>query len=420
MARIIKSDPRVLKALQNARRKEKFLAVMASLAIFVVGGAGLLLYKYVTEEPSGASFISYQVPEAADDSATDAAPKNLTPKVGPSMPDVDFPIAADMTGDFSSVDVEGFEDIESAPSVMFGSFDTGLGDGAGESSLGSSGLGSREPLPNGFCGRLWDLKKKPNGSDSALVQSSGNDEALSVESRFFNGGWNPSVFSPYFQSRIKLYTSCFFMPNAMDHEAVRAYDPEGRMKLKPCRWVAVYRAKVRAPRSGKFRFVGAGDSVLAVRFNGKNVLSCGFHDLSKSEWNAWHVISNPDCLQGREVIPYSGCEFWNEQFGGFVAGEEFTVDSEEWYDMQVMVSELGGGNFGFCLLVQDMDDENATTTEDGKPLYQLFRTSFIEPSAEELYEKIQFKDDELRVNPPYDKDSMIWEAKPVDVAPSGR
>lgn len=207
-------------------------------------------------------------------------------------------------------------------------------------------------------GRFWDLKKTPAGADSKLKDATGNEKVLQLESQFFNGGWNTSVFTPYCEAKTKLYTSCFYMPNCLDNEATHAFDEKGTMKLKASRWVALYRARVKAPKSGKFRFVGAGDSVLAVRFDGRNVLSVGFHDLKSAAWNGLHILSNPDCLKNRDVYDYASCQFWNDQFGGFAAGEPFTVHVGQWYEMQVLISEIGGGNFGFCLLIDDMSEEN--------------------------------------------------------------
>ncbi len=59
-----------------------------------------------------------------------------------------------------------------------------------------------------------------------------------------------------------------------------------------------------------------------------------------------------------------------------------------------------------------MDDTNKARDRRGTPIFQLFRTSQVEPTSEEAYAQISFPDDNMRVDPPYDKDSQVWLAKP--------
>lgn len=346
--------------------------------------------------------------------------KEIHSNVKPTAPTVDI-VVADSTSDVSfmtdvSIDTEGLTMDGDMLSEGLGG--GGVGEGMGEG--GGSGLGTSVKADNAFIGRFWDFKKTPAGAPSKLKDQAANRQVLDIMSKFYNTGWNTSVFAPYCEAKTKLYSSCFYLPNCMDQEASNAYDPKKRMGLKPSRWVALYRAQVQAPVSGRFRFVGAGDSVLAVRFDGRNVLCCGFHDLKTSTWNGFHELSNPDAHKGKDVIKYESCDYWNEQFGGFVAGETFDVKAGQWYEMQVLVSEIGGGNFGFCLLIDDVDEEGGKTTEDGLPLYQLFRTSFIQPNAAEVYEMIKFKDMEVATDPPYDEDSMIWPARPMKGGSRGK
>lgn len=400
------------------RRRRVFALSFAGALVLILGLVFWCVNIFIANE-GPAAFVMYT--EEAEVVTESPQFKELHSNVKPAAPNVEF-IVADTTADTTfmadvEVDTEGLTMDGNALGDGLSDGD-GLGDGFGDG--GGSGLGSSTKTENAFVGRFWDFKKTPAGAPSKLKDVQGNRAVLDLESRFFNNSWNTTVFSPYCESKTRLYTSCFYLPNCMDQEASNAYDPEGKMGLKPSRWVALYRAQVQAPKSGRFRFVGAGDSVLAVRFNGRNVLACGFHDLKTAAWNGFHVQSHQEALKGKEVIAYESCEYWNEQFGGFVAGEAFEVKAGEWYEMQVLVSEIGGGNFGFCLLIDDMDEEGGKTSEDGKPLFQLFRTSFIEPNAAEVYESIKYKDMELATDPPYDKDSMIWPARPMKGGSRGK
>ncbi len=413
MAIKIKMSEEVEQRLREIRKRERYAAVITSAVLVLLMLAMLWVTKILIADKDNASFLVYQ-PETEEIQDTPKV-QDISGGSPPAAPPIEGSVSQD-------VDTSAVLPLEFSVSVsadfsdpLGTSLSGGNGLGKGMGGGGGSGMGSSKKAESAFCGRFWDLKKTYNGADSRYVDNSANIDVLKLESQFFNSGWNMGIFSPYFEAKTRLYSSCFFMPNCMDQEATHAYDPKGKMKMKASRWVALYRAKVKAPKTGRFRFLGAGDSVLAVRFDGKNVLSCGFHKIQTGEWNGYHV----DREEGKDgggakLVAYEGCDFWNAQFGGFRAGETFSVEKDQWYEMQVLVSEIGGGNFGFCLLIDDMDEEGKKMTKDGKPLFQLFRTTFISPDINEVYEGIRFKDDELRVNPPYDPDSMIWEARPIE------
>ncbi len=406
--------------LQKQNRIRRIFAVSLALGLVLLLGLVFWCVNIFIEDKGEAAFLLY-TPEKEVAGPEQPQYKELHSNVRPSAPRVSI-IVADSASDTSfmtdvEIDSEGLSMDGDALGSGLGDGD-GLGEGFGQG--GGSGMGSSEKAENAFVGRFWDMKKTPNGGPSKMKDVGANRAVLSTISQFYNGGWNTGVFAPYCESKTRLYSSCFYLPNCMDQEASNAYDPKGKMGLKPSRWVALYRAQVQAPKSGRFRFVGAADSLMAVRFNGRNVLACGFHDVKTAVWNGLHLLSNPGALKGKEVIAYESCEFWNEQYGGFVAGETFDVKAGEWYEMQVLISEIGGGNFGFCLLIDDVDEEGGATSEDGKPLFQLFRTSFIAPTAAEVYEGIRFKDMELATDPPYDPDSMVWPAKPMKAGSKGK
>ncbi len=409
MALRIKLSEEVRGRIEQGKRRARLASVAVSAIFVLLGGLVLWLSSILISQAPLPTFIAY-VPNEENINLTPKPLMDLVGGASAESPPVSIEIAADIA------------DVALAP-MDFSTTFTGFGGGSmggmaglGEGGVGSgygdgkgTGMGSAEKTGSSFCGRFWDLKKTPGGTAGPYRDVSSNGRVMDMLSRFYKGGWNPSDFSACYESKVKLYTNCFYMPNCMDNEATNAYDPKGRMKLEPSRWVALYRAKVKAPASGRFRFVGAGDSVMGVRFAGRNVLQCGFHSLETGEWDA----NLTDDYQSRhDFFAYKGCEAWNEMFGGFQAGEIFTVEEGQWYDMEVLVSEIGGGAFGFCLLLDDVDGEKKKDAQ-GQPLFQVFRTSFVEPDADEIYAGMKYKDEQSLVRPPYDPDSMVWEAKPV-------
>lgn len=397
--------------MESSRRAMRYKAASLMFAIVV----GMLLVLWVTKvfiAPKPANdFTIYNPPE---EEATQVVreSKPLSGGQPPASPTVTDVIVSTQVMDVASVtfDPMGMPDSTGSSSTL-GSGD--LGDGVGEGG-NSGGMGSGEKLASSFQGTLWDFKRFKDGKDSPLAikpsHDYGSTELLALESKFYNKVWDSSLFSPYFRSKNQLYATCFYMPNCLDQEACNAYDPDGKMGLKKMRWAALYRAKVKAPVTGKFRFVGIADSLMAVRFNGKNVLACGLHNLNTATMNDWTVL-NAKFREGRTLIPYESCNVWNEDMGGFVVGETFSVTAGEWYDMQVLISEIGGLKFGFCLLIEELGEE-AKKTPDGQPLYQLFRTALSSPTAKEAYESMKYVDDTALTDMPYDPDSRVWDAKP--------
>lgn len=69
--------------------------------------------------------------------------------------------------------------------------------------------------------------------------------------------------------------------------------------MKPSRWIAIYRGKVRAPKSGTFRFVGAGDDVIAVRFNNQNVFDYGWFQASLGKMTAAQDMKWINAMQNK-------------------------------------------------------------------------------------------------------------------------
>lgn len=266
-------------------------------------------------------------------------------------------------------------------------------------------MGSPNRSGSSFCGTLYDLKQTKSGTDSPYREhTQANCEGVLKEiSHFYNSGWTKDYFNKYFQSPTNLYVACFYMLHSLDKETLAAYQVLD--KVQPSRWVAIYHGTVKAPKSGKFRFVGIGDSVLAVRFNGKNVLACGFHTL---ENNVWNGNNRPSYRQGKDFYAYENCDAWNNLFGGFQAGIPFMVEKDQWYQMEVLVSEIGGGAFGFCLLIDDMDNANKPRDQRGTPIFHLFRTNLVEPMLDEAYAQIKYLDGNMRVNPPYNMNSPVW------------
>lgn len=505
---------------QRGDRHRRRLSAGATLALIILFALILRHFTiiYMREE---SSFSMFQIGEEANQPEHTESAKQLSVKKTPSLSSNVVPVNVIVSTSVSTVSMESspFPEI-STQEVSFSLGDTFIGTGdLGSSGTGNNGgggggnggMGGTEKVGSALVGTLYDLKTLRSGRPSSMSTSEGNLEMLEVLSEFYRRNWRRSILDKYRSAPINLYATCFYMPNCMDSEAPIAFQVADSME--PSRWVAVYRGRIKPPKSGRFRFWGVADSIMAVRVNRKNVLQCGFHTLDdrKPRWNTHRFDAYS---KNRRIISYPETEYWNTLFtgfanttdisraknmvakislllkdfpiktttyidaempiydmdqgmldpgatrqrtqtgtkkmkvpsncqvigyedkritieshmldsfyamrhdvmepdnltGGYEEGEEMKLDSNKWYDIEVMISEIGGGNFGFCLLIEDLDDPSAKR-QDGLPLFQLFRTMDVSPDPHEFYKEVHTKIDQPdQTYPPYDPDSIIFEA----------
>ncbi len=410
---------RVSRMRSRLRIRHSVIALLCCLTFILTIFGVLFTIKQIHRAEALTSFEAVNIAEPSL-TKTEEKPRELDSRLtqSASPAGLSTPIIVSAISQPLNVPTSDFGDIiGSGHSAMgLGEGFGGDGDGDGDG-LGEGGLGSSEEIKSSFVGEFWDLKRNRSRGESRFYPVAKSPDVHSFLSDFFNDGWPRHRFSSFLKSPVRLYATCFLMPNASDLEAMHAYDPSGKYGLEKSRWVIIYRAQVQAPKSGKFRFVGAADSVMGVRFNKRNVLNVGLHNLRTGVWG------NMDTYEGKHPqYLYENCEEWNILCQGFTAGNIFEVKQGEWYDMEILISEIGGGNFGFCLLIDELVDGVSTSMKttrgkmrnglDGQiPVLQLFRTQLVEPDVAEIYATMKYSDDVLPVNPEYDKDSYVWPAR---------
>ncbi len=299
--------------------------------------------------------------------------------------------------------------------------DTGLGDDLGDA---GGGMGSSQPGGSALEGTFYDLKLTKNGAPTGI----GPDTAGKIHKLLSTHlkTWSKSTFARYYQSRAKLYASNWCLPSCNAAYAPYAY--QCKDKCKPSAWVAVYRGKVKAPKSGKFRFVGTGDDFLAVRFGGKTVLEAGwaipsmYDDKKPGECGTMGALATPHGAQyhkdikAKKIRDKRDYEFiqpketkkWNTELGGLTAGSHFTVKEGTTYPIEILISEIPGGAFGFVLFIQDITEGTKGATLD------IFRTNFSVPDMAEVQKMVKEAKCEMGEMqcPSFNGDAPIWIAVP--------
>ncbi len=259
-----------------------------------------------------------------------------------------------------------------------------------ETGNGPPGSRNRNGTRSALRGEFFDLKQNNTGKQIAMS----NGEFCNVLKDFVRSDWNKTKLNTYFKSPVALYSPCFYIPMCNAEEAPKAFQCE--KECKPSRWLAIYSGRVRAPKTGSFSFVGAGDDVLVVRVNQKVVLDYGWYSASlgkqiaSNDWrNALQKSPTSDPAKRAEIeasptyenpialYPYSSTPHWNRHLGGVAVGDSFFVTAGEEIDIEILISEIPGGLFGASLLIQN-NDEIASYERDpqtNSPILPLFRTS---------------------------------------------
>ncbi len=421
--------------LRRTALRNKLSSLAACLAFILLGGCILYFTVILIAGETPAAFISYTPPAEDGPPTNNPVQKELTHKSSSPSPDVSpqVIVAQGATAvNMAPVNITTTEGLDFAADMDLGmGLDGGLGEGLGDD---GSGLGSGTAGGSALEGTFYDLKLTRAGASTGIqynpqtnaLVGNGQSRVLEILNGFLKD-WRPAVLNRYFSSPTKLYASNFFLPVAQAAYAPIAYKCAD--KCKPSGWVAIYRGKVRAPKTGKFRFLGTGDDFLAVRFNRKTVLEAGYR--MPSRWTKEKpgralISGNFDgkayqkeiadgidkAHKGYEFIKLKGIDIWNREVGGLTAGTEFEVKEGQAYPIEICISEIPGGKFGFILLIEDTTNGKAKPSQNNK--YDLFRTNFSLPNVKEIDQLL--RKEKCNVGniqaPAYNEDSPIWTAVP--------
>lgn len=287
-------------------------------------------------------------------------------------------------------------------------------------------------------GRFYDLKRPIDDRAKPLSRQG----VVDLLHRFNKEKWDQDFFSAYYSPKIRLYAPYFYLPRCKAAYGPEAFQcnsttGEGAHQVEPTAWVVVYRGMVTAPRSGTFRFVGMGDDTLMVRFNNRLVLESGWSiptrryydegthrsyqlDISRkpTSFNSRHQREITPKTCGRAIYQYNSTPHWNERLGGLPSGVPFTVKQGEKYPIEILVSEIPGSEFGFCLLVEELKSPARAPygiiPADQSPVLHLFRTADTLPDPRRMKRALTNTDEDYSINdceegPPFREDSLIWQ-----------
>ena len=396
-------------------------------AILLAIGVVWVLQIIPAEQKKNVDFMPASGGGGSPDSQSQTQQKKRANMMRQNMPRV---VAQDVASEFTLPEPEAMTEMASMGEIGSGGMAGGLGgsgsgggkgDGTGQGFGSGSGMGLTpggtglvnpfgmiNPNENALEGTFYDLKQTNKKKPSEVTTES----IRGIIKEFTNRGWRESILKDYYQASQKLYQTKIYIPIMSADGAPAAFNCE--KEVQPKLWVVVYRGMVTPPRSGKFRFVGSGDDVLVVRFNGKHVFDHGFTSgttgvhlsgkgikVLKEEEEDDNMIAKLKEGEYPMKLPvkfyeYDSTRNWNGTIGGLAVGKEFEVEAGKKYPIEILLSEIPGGLFCASLLIEEIG-EKYQPSSNGSPIFPLFRLdgSLPEPT----------KADNA---PPYDPNGPIW------------
>jgi hypothetical protein len=213
-------------------------------------------------------------------------------------------------------------------------------------------FGQIEQSEAAMIGILYDFKQtqdhKPTNVDPASY--------VDVLDEFFSKGWDEKVLERFYRVSRPLYTTQIFIPIFDANEAPKEFGVE--KTVQPSRWIVHYKAQVSPPADGTYRLVAYADDVCAAAINGKTVVIGGRPDirLKKTGWKP------TEKREGRGIS------------GDLVYGDWITLKKDDIVDLDVVIGERPGGQFGAFLMVQKQGD-NYPPDENGNPTLPIFQVA---------------------------------------------
>jgi len=215
---------------------------------------------------------------------------------------------------------------------------------------------------NGLTGKFYDFKRDKNGDPTGLAMNSNLFSEIIRE--FANGPtWKPPG-RKHFTSPTTLTGNIFFFPAMQDTKAGEAFQAEG---TGPGMWIAHYSGTIVPAVSGKFRLVGWGDNLLAVKIGTKVVLDASDKQSLRLGQQRSGGVSFPRKTAATPVF--------NGDWFNLRAGTPVTCD--------IMLGDAGGI---FCAGVHiQKDGSDYKAGDNGIPDLPAFIIGATSPNQRKLY-----------------------------------
>ena len=230
----------------------------------------------------------------------------------------------------------------------------------------------------GLAGTFYDLKQTQSRQPTNMTP----DMYGKILIDFANGGFNAGLLARFYKADKPVYATQIWIPNISADLGPAAFGLE--KIVQPKMWCVHYKGRVTPPESFTFHFVGAGDDIMQVKFNGKLVLDRSWYARTN-----WKPVANYD-------YGFSGIK------NGFAKGDAIQVQAGQSYPMEVMIGEQPGG-YDFATLLQEIEGVQYDKDKKGNPILPVFRMSNAKPASGA----------DGKPYPPHRDDGPVWKAEPA-------
>ncbi len=350
-----------MKKILGFLKKRPFLSVIViSILIHLVSGlffGGVVLYDMLT--PTEPVLEAPPLPEGIEPQKREYKIKLQKSQQQSSAP-LPAPIVANISSEMSLENLDlNLNNPRSDVRVRGAGEGNGIGNGFGNGYDNGAGFdididiemtnfGYKNFVSGTLEGKLYDTKfdhrhklkvdKKFLNDPSSIMDEMGK-HTVEIVHDFTSGSWNRrGLDRKYFSPKKKLYASFWMIPGTGAASGPTAFDAQD--EVTPRAILAHYSGSFVPQETGRFRLVGRGDDVLVVKVGSRIVLDgCWHNNYTKIDQGKYDVgeklfVGEPS-LYGRWMNWKKGASL----------------------DIDVLIGEGPGGNFGAYILYQKQGED---------------------------------------------------------------
>lgn len=259
-----------------------------------------------------------------------------------------------------------------------GGMGAALGEGIGGFELmpdlqDMSQFGTAVTTGSDLVGTFYDFNRSRTGT--ALVTDP--IELAGLISKFLTRSWSPNVFSQYYRSPNKLYSTSIAMPPLQSTQAPTAFGEDDGQAW--C-WLVHYTGKLVYDQDIRFRFWGFGDDILAVRVNKEiKFMACFPEWVTDFDEHTAHLWQSSSA--DNRKYPMGNHHS--------VVGDWITLKAGEAQDLEILIGESHGGVFAAMLMVEVEGVEYPRNPHRNGPMLPFFKTAeFSKDMTELIYSQL--------------------------------
>lgn len=250
-------------------------------------------------------------------------------------------------------------------------------------------------LENKLPAVFYDLKRYSRPYDIAVnnptrAQAFNASTWLNTMNKFANGKWLHSTnfdlipvyndLNTYYRYPATAFYSYFYSSQAPAADLLPPLDPGNSLSAG---WVGIHFGYVRAPFTGKFRFVGSGNDAFAVFFAGRLVLDYGNYSLCLGKQIGGPEDCRPQNIPKSSLVRnklYDNLEVYQLGDRTVAQGLPLSVVEGKAYSINVLYSAINSNSASFALYIEPLDNNEKPLNQSPSKL-PIFRTTTEMPGA---------------------------------------